>query len=1481
MSRGPMQDDVIAAQGDPALTHHAYAELHCITNFTFLRGASHAQELVDRALALGYTALAITDECSVGGVVRAHMAAQGKPLKLLIGSEFRLECGLRFVALAIDRRGYGMLCRLITRGRRAADKGSYRLTRQDVEENGLRQCSLLWLPAPGRPPQRHLQTDEARWLAEHFRGRVRIAVERLRDGADGVRLTVLEKIGRDLNLPLVASGDVHMHVRQRRELQDTLTAIRLNVPLMEGGWNFHPNGERYLRERERLARLYPRELLEETLAVAAECNFSLQELRYEYPHELVPEGETPTSHLRNLTEEGASKRWPQGVPPQIRVSIESELALIAELRYEPYFLTVHDIVDYARSQKILCQGRGSAANSVVCYCLHVTAVDPARATLLFERFISRERDEPPDIDIDFEHERREEVIQYVYKKYGRERAALAATVIMYRSRSALRDLGKAFGFDPEQCARLSGAMQWWDDSGTLPERVREAGFDPGDPRLGRLLWLAHELTRLPGFPRHLSQHVGGFVIAEGLLEELVPIENASMPERTVVQWDKDDLNDLGLLKVDLLGLGMLTALRRAFDLVQDFHGASHSLGTLPAEDPEVYDMICRADTIGVFQIESRAQMAMLPRLKPRRYYDLVIEVAIVRPGPIQGDMVHPYLQRRKEGTPIRYEKPEVEAVLNRTLGVPIFQEQVMQLAIVAAGFTPGEADALRRAMGAWKRTGSLENFRDKLLNGMRERNYSEEFAQRLYKQMMGFGEYGFPECVVGETRVVDADTGRWVAIDELVSGRASLQSTIACDSALRLQKRRVIAVKESGVKRVWRLRTALGHTIVATAEHPFLTLNGWCRLGRLRVGDHVAAARAVSVQGRRQWPRHEILVLADLIAEGNLCHPSTFYFYTTERWHCDEFVKAVECFPNTRAVVERNKSCFSVRVKRIDRSYPAGAVTWARALGVWGHGAREKFLPSEVFELCNDDVALLIARLWEGDGGFSLRGHASYDTASEQLAVEVQHLLLRLGILARLYRRTRLYKGRRLEHRVVTITGEEPLQRFWRNVGCRFLDPKKRNQAEQLASARADGRMSRDIIPIGIRELIRRERDALRLAWEEIGRAAGLCMREIQARGGAKIGFRRSVMERLAPVLHSPVLAGIASSDVYWDEVVHIEPLEQPQATYDLQIDGDHNFLANNLVIHNSHSASFALLAYDSAWMKHYEPAAFTCALLNSQPMGFYGPAQLVRDAREHGVEVRPVDVQESAVQCTLERREEDGKPALRLGLCLVKSLSDEGANRVEEARRERRFASVQDLAKRAALDRRDLEALAAAGALAALSGNRHLAFWEVAGTEQPLPLAPAPARAGNIEEGRPLLAAPTEGQSIVADYSSVGLTLGRHPMALLRERLRKRLLSAADLKCVAHGKWVRTAGIVLMRQRPQSASGVTFVTLEDETGQVNLLVWESVGREQRRALVESRLLEAYGELQREEGVTHLIARELVDRSALLGELLTRSRDFH
>ncbi|TLZ48124.1 MAG: DNA polymerase III subunit alpha [Gammaproteobacteria bacterium] len=1029
-----------------------YAELHCLSNFTFLRGASHPHELVEQADSLGYAALAITDECSVAGVVRAHMAAQDRRLRLIIGSEFRLVCGLKLVALAIDRRGYGRLCRLITRGRRAAGKGHYSITRAELEAAGLEQCFILWLPAARPSPQ------ELRWLAGRFPGRVRIAVELLREGSDRERLAALAQIGAQCGVPLLASGDVHMHVRARRRLQDALTAIRLKVPIAHAGLRLYANGERYLRERARLARLYPRELLEAAVELALQCSFSLDELRYEYPRELVPPGQTPASYLRRLTYEGARWRWPDGVPPGERAAIEHELALIAELRYEPYFLTVQDIVAYARRQGILCQGRGSAANSRVCYCLGVTSVDPQRgAALLFERFISRERNEPPDIDIDFEHERREEVLQYVYRKYGRERAALAATVIMYRPRSALRDLAKAFGLGAADSSRLARVMQWWDGSAAIAPRVRDAGFDPSSPWLARLLPLASELVAFPGFPRHLSQHVGGFVISEGLLEELVPIENAAMPERTVVQWDKDDLNDLKLLKVDLLALGMLTALKRAFTLVNDYRGTRHALGQLPAEDPKVYDMISRADTIGVFQIESRAQMSMLPRLKPRCYDDLVIEVAIVRPGPIQGDMVHPYLRRRCGAEPVEYPSEEVREVLQRTLGVPIFQEQVMKIAIVAAGFSPGEADALRRAMGAWKRTGGLDPFRERLLEGMHANGYPQEFAQRIYQQMLGFGEYGFPL----------------------------------------------------------------------------------------------------------------------------------------------------------------------------------------------------------------------------------------------------------------------------------------------------------------------------------------------------------------------------------------------------------------------------------------SHAASFALLVYDSAWLKCYEPAAFTCALLNSQPMGFYAPAQLVRDARAHGVEVRAVDACVSEWDATLERRG-DGEPALRLGMRLVKSLSQAGVMRLLAARTQRPFASVSDLATRAALDRGDLEALAAAGALACLSGNRHLAFWEVAARERPMPLQFAPARRADLEEGRPLLAAPSEAEGIAADYASLGLTLGRHPLALLRERLAAAaLLPASELTGARNGAAVRTAGIVLMRQRPATASGVTFLTLEDESGQVNVIVWERVGRAQRRALIESRLLEVHGELQRQDGVTHLIARRLIDRSALLGELLTRSRDFH
>ena len=1030
-----------------------YAELHALSCFSFLRGASQPEELVAQAAWLGYRALALTDECSLAGIVRAHVAAKQCGLHLLTGSELRLADGLKVVALATSRTGYGALCRLISHGRRAAAKGSYALQRADLD-GALAECLLIWLPPAAAAT--HGAVADGAWLRERFAGRLWIGVELLTSGSDARRLAELTALGARLGLPCVAAGDVHMHRRSRRALQDVLTAIRLTTSVDAAGFALFPNGERCLRPLNRLAGLYPPPLIAATLEIAARCRFSLDELRYEYPEEIVPPGTTPASHLRALTEAGARERWPGGVPPGVRTGIEHELALIADLAYEPFFLTVHDIVQFARAQGILCQGRGSAANSVVCYCLQITAVDPSRMSMLFERFISRERNEPPDIDVDFEHERREEVIQYIYRKYGRERAALAATLISYRPRSALRDVGKALGLPAERLDRLAKSVQWWDGRRIDPERVRACGLDPADPRFSRLIALA---TQIQGFPRHLSQHVGGFVIARHRLDELVPIENASMPDRTVIQWDKDDLDALGLLKVDVLGLGMLAAIRRAFDLVNGYDGRKALAGTLslagvPAEDPAVYAMICRADTTGVFQIESRAQMAMLPRLRPRNYYDLVIEVAIVRPGPIQGEMVHPYLRRRNGEEPVTYPSLAVEEVLSRTLGVPIFQEQVMQLAIVAAGFTPGEADQLRRAMAAWKRKGGMEPFERRLIDGMRAHGLSEAFARQIFQQILGFGEYGFPE----------------------------------------------------------------------------------------------------------------------------------------------------------------------------------------------------------------------------------------------------------------------------------------------------------------------------------------------------------------------------------------------------------------------------------------SHAASFALLVYVSAWLKCHEPAAFCAALLNSQPMGFYAPAQLVRDAAAHGVEVRPVALATSEWDCTLERRD-DGLPALRLGLRLVRQLSRAGAGRLLAARAQRDFTDPADLAERAALDKADLEALAAADALADLTGHRYRTVWQVSGVERVLPLLPA---ATVVPEGIPLLRAPREGQDIVADYGSVGLTLRRHPLALLRAQLGRRgLVPAQALWDQPNGRILSTAGLVITRQRPGSASGVTFVTLEDETGYLNVIVWERLATAQREPLLESRLLEVRGRVQREGDVLHLIAQRLTNLSALLGELIVEARNFH
>ena len=713
---------------------------------------SRAEELVARAHALGYAALALTDECSVAGIVRAHVEAKKADLKLLIGTQFAVtppvgegedhpdEPGpFSLVVLACHLDGYGNLCQFITKLRRASEKGTYRLPRDEIAADELAGCVVIASPARGATPAQLVGL--ARWLLTHFTGRCWLGVELLRQLDDEMWLHKLREASELSAIPLVAVGDVYMHVRSRKALHDVMTAIRTGRPLTGCGRELQVNAERHLRTRLRLAQTFPADLLAETLNVADRCSFSLDELKYQYPDEVVPAGETPTSYLRRITYEGAGRRWPEGVPAKVEAQIEHELQLIGEMRYEHYFLTVYDIVAFARSRHILCQGRGSAANSAVCFCLGITEVDPARSELLFERFVSAERAEPPDIDVDFEHQRREEVLQYVYAKYGRERAGLAATLITYQPRSAVRDVGKALGLDPLQVDRLAKTLSWWDDR-LDPQRVREAGLDPDSPALRQLTVLVGQLI---GFPRHLSQHVGGMVIARGRLDRLVPIENAAMADRTVIQWDKDDLDALGLMKVDCLALGMLSAIRRTLELVGDWRGAPMTLADIPAEDPATYRMIQAADTVGVFQIESRAQMAMLPRLRPATFYDLVVEVALVRPGPIQGGMVHPYLKRRQGLEPVEYPSEAVRGVLERTLGVPIFQEQVIRLAMVAAGFSAGEADRLRRGMAAWKRSGSLAPFERQLVDGMRARGYDEDFARRIWAQIQGFGEYGFPE----------------------------------------------------------------------------------------------------------------------------------------------------------------------------------------------------------------------------------------------------------------------------------------------------------------------------------------------------------------------------------------------------------------------------------------------------------------------------------------------------------------------------------------------------------------------------------------------------------------------------------------------------------------------------------------------------------------------------------------------------------------
>ncbi|MEW4564485.1 error-prone DNA polymerase [Bremerella sp. JC770] len=1023
-----------------------YAELHCLTNFSFLQAASHPEELVAQASALGYSALAITDRNTLAGIVRAHTAAKDHALKIIVGCEIQPTDGLPVVLWATNREGYANLCRLITLGRRKAPKGECCITVDDVAAHAEGLLAGMVPPIHG---ESHGLEDFYRYR-EIFGSSGYLLAELYHGPHDHARLDWLRYCSRQTSLPLVAAGNVLFHIPARKPLHDVLTAIRLRSSVAQVEAHLEPNAQRHLRSLELLQAIYAEipDAVRRTQEIADRCTFRLDELRYEYPEELAPTGLTPIEYLRQLTWQGAAQRYPEGVSQKIRKLLEHELRLIEDLQYEPYFLTVWDLMRFARGEGILCQGRGSAANSVVCFCLGVTSVDPERVNVLFERFVSRERDEAPDIDVDFEHQRREEVLQYIYHKYGRDRAGIAAVTITYRPRSAIRDVGKALGLSLDLVDRLAKNADHYRATTDFAERCREVGLDARSDLGKKFLFLVKELL---GFPRHLSQHTGGMVITRGPLHDLVPIENAAMQDRTVVQWNKDDLDDLGILKVDCLALGMLTAIRKMFEMVEASSGKKYDLADIPEGDENVYDMICRADTIGVFQIESRAQMSMLPRLKPRCYYDLVIEVAIVRPGPIQGEMVHPYLRRRHGAEEATYPNEAIREVLKKTLGVPLFQEQCMQLAIVAAGFTPGEADQLRRAMGAWRRPGIIDQFRQKLLTGMQRHGLEGDFAERVFQQIRGFGEYGFPE----------------------------------------------------------------------------------------------------------------------------------------------------------------------------------------------------------------------------------------------------------------------------------------------------------------------------------------------------------------------------------------------------------------------------------------SHAASFALLVYVSAWLKHYYPAEFAAAIINSQPMGFYAPSQLISDARKHDVQVWPIDVNRSQWDCTIENS------GIRLGFRLIGGLAQAVADAISAERTQGAFSSLADFVQRTNLSQAEVERLADADALASLEGARRDALWGALAVDDSLRQRWLFDCLEDTSEPSAMLPVMAPEEEVYADYRSTGLSLRAHPIAFQRERLnRLRVVPADKLTSVPNNTPVWVAGIVLLRQRPSTAKGITFVTLEDETGTMNLVVHQKTWERFRQITRHSQAWIAQGKLEAKDSVIHVIVRRLEDMTQRLAKLNIKSRDF-
>ena len=1027
-----------------------YAELDVTTNFSFLRGASHADELVAQAKALGLEAIAVTDRNSLAGVVRAHTAAKAVGLRFIPGARLDLEDSPSLLCLPTDRAAYGRLSRLLSLGQGRAEKGQCILRLDDV---AVLAEGNIFIVVPPETLEENFRAHLQRIRAALAPAKLYLAASHAYRGDDRARIGALAVMAAACGTPLVATNAVLYHAPHRRPLQDVLTCVRKHTTINEAGYRLQANAERHLKRPEEMARLFRgyEEAVARTVSIMEACRFSLDELVYEYPDEPVPPGTTPQAHLEALTWEGAAWRFPEGVPDKVRATITRELQLVAELNYAPYFLTVHDIVLFARSRGILCQGRGSAANSVVCYCLGITAVNPTEVNLLFERFVSHARKEPPDIDVDFEHDRREEVIQYIYARYGRDRAGLAATVISYRARSAVRDVGKAMGLSEDTVAALAG-MVWGTSSGGVlgDTRVRDAGLDASDPLLATVLELTEELI---GFPRHLSQHVGGFVLTRGPLVEMVPVGNGAMDDRTFIEWDKDDIAALGLLKVDILALGMLSCIRRAFELLGAHHRLDMTLAKVPREDPETYDMLCRADSIGVFQVESRAQMNMLPRLKPRCFYDLVIEVAIVRPGPIQGDMVHPYLRRRSGLEPETYPSPspehgpadELKQILGKTKGVPLFQEQAMRIAMEAAKFSDQEVNDLRKAMATFRRRGTIGLLEEKMVERMTERGYDREFAQRCFNQIKGFGEYGFPE----------------------------------------------------------------------------------------------------------------------------------------------------------------------------------------------------------------------------------------------------------------------------------------------------------------------------------------------------------------------------------------------------------------------------------------SHAASFAHLVYVSSWLKCHFPAAFACALLNSQPMGFYAPAQIVRDASEHGVEARAADINLSCWDSTLEDGDSGG-PALRLGLRQIDGLQEEEIGRLVAARAQGAFGSVHDLWQRAGLRLPTLEKLAAADAFRSIGLDRRQALWEVTALANAPPLPLFSWSAAHETGAEPEVALPSMplSEHVVNDYQTLRLSLKAHPMSFLRERLRaERVSNCQELRSMRDGQFVKVAGVILVRQRPGSAKGVVFMTLEDETGVGNCVVWPKTLERYRKTVMQARLMLVTGRVQRHESIVHVVATALEDRS--------------